>query len=74
VQQWVAPRGWHVELIELNDQQILRARRGGFLQGYCKNIAELDKLLERDGLTLGHLVEVLPAAGPISMAGGSCRP
>lgn len=62
VKRWVAPGGWDIELIMLNDTQTLRARRDGFLHGYCKSVSELEKLLRQANLTTADLVEVLPTS------------
>ncbi|WP_344547229.1 hypothetical protein [Actinomadura fulvescens] len=58
--RWVAPDGWDVEHIVLNGRPCLRARRHGYLQGYCYSIEELARLLDRWGLALEYLVETLP--------------
>lgn len=57
-QKWIGPRGWDVELIQLNGRPTLRARQYGMERGYCATVAELERLLARDGLTFGDLEEV----------------
>ncbi|GAA2615117.1 transposase [Actinomadura fulvescens] len=58
--RWVGPQGWDVEHIVLQGRPCLRARRHGYLQGYCYSVDELTRLLGQSGLTLDYLVEVLP--------------
>lgn len=62
--RWVAPRGWEVELIQLDNRHVFRVRQYQCLSAYCRTVREVEKVLEREGfgVTVADLVEMLPTA------------
>lgn len=57
--RWVSDTGWDLEVISLDGRRLVRVRHHLVLRGYCRSLAEVRTILEREGGDLGDFVELV---------------
>jgi hypothetical protein len=56
-QRWMAPDGWEVEAIRVNNRQILRVRHGKTVIVYARSVEDLVRVLTLHGVNPADLEE-----------------